>query len=158
MISTAFVLEDDLNLATILVRNLLEVFEEVHHFTYLHDLQAYRASVAECPALVWADLKLPGSTVPEVFGELREVRGCCPDAIIVVMTGMPDSSVRQQAKEAGADEVVTKPIQMSVLDMVRLIFVGAINAMQRGSSSSQRVLGSICSMVIRCMHTHLHAP
>jgi DNA-binding NarL/FixJ family response regulator len=93
--------------------------------------------------------------VDEAFDETAALRRICPDSIIVVMTGVQHPDITRKAMASGADNVAFKPFQFSILDLARLIVVGAINAMHRGASSSPRILENVCSMALKYFqHRH----
>lgn len=56
------------------------------------------------------DVMLPGISGLEV---LRRVKRACPEAKVVMMTGLPHAEVRLQARQGGACGFVTKPFDFS---------------------------------------------
>ncbi len=145
----ALIFEDDLLLASLITEALSHICDSVMHFATLRDLQDHRSTLTECPGLVWMDLRAHGNTVSEALAETRAVRECCQNSIIVVMTGMPMNDVRDAAFDAGADVVEGKPFHVSILYLARVIAIGALKAMERGSSDSVRVLENVVSMAIK---------
>ncbi len=146
---TAEVFEDDPLLARLICEALSEICDSVHHSLTLADFHAHRKSLTDCPGLVWMDLRAPGNTIAQAFAETHAARVACPNSIIVVMSGLPMPEIREQALAAGADAVETKPFKTSVLDIARIVAIGALNAMERGASSSPRILTNMASMACK---------
>jgi len=151
---TALLIEDDEILAKLLIEKLLEVCTSVKHCATLLEAQEYRATLPQCPGLVWQDARLPGSEVDDSFAETRAIREACPDSIIVYFTGMHVPGLVQKAFAAGADNVSFKPSMFNPIDLVRLIGVAAFNAMDRGSSNSIQILENVCSMAAKYFMPH----
>ena len=63
----------------------------------------------ERPRLVIADFMMPGMTGLELCRRARAESGHALS--FVLLTGMDDEQTRRQAREAGADAVVTKPFE-----------------------------------------------
>jgi DNA-binding NarL/FixJ family response regulator len=57
----------------------------------------------DCTDLILVDCELPGRDLPDL---LRLVRGMCPDAMIIALSGRVDA--RQRAHKAGVDAFVSK--------------------------------------------------
>ncbi len=146
---TALVFEDDVLLSQLICEALRQICGDVRHFLTLRELHEHRLTLTECPGLVWMDLLAKDNTVTDALAETRAIRDCCPNSIIVVMTGVSLSEIQEMAMEAGADAVARKPLPITILDLARLIAVGAINAMQRGASDSPKVLQNVCSMACK---------
>ena len=69
------------------------------------------------PSVVILDLKLPDSSD---LGLLRRVRALAPACRIVLMTAHGTAEVLDEARRAGAFDVLTKPFEMSrVVNIVR---------------------------------------
>ncbi len=145
----ACLFEDDIALARLIEASLSEICKSVHHSETLADFKSHRASLSQCPGLVWMDVRAPGNTPQEVFDEIRDIRECCPHAIIVVVSGMPTAEAYEFAMAAGADYFESKPFKISALAFARIIGVGAINAMERGSSDALTILQNVCSMACK---------
>lgn len=143
------VFEDERALGRVIADALSPICDSVLHFVSLWDFQSHRATLRDCPDLIWMDLRAHDSTIDEAFLEMMAIRDSCPNSIIVVMTGVPEAGIHAKAMAAGADAVAKKPFKITPLDLARLIAVGAINAMQRGASDSPKVLQSVCSMACR---------
>jgi CheY-like chemotaxis protein len=69
----------------------------------------------EVPDVAVIDLRMPGMDGLELC---RKIRGLAPLSRrlpLVVLTGMDDEDTRQAALDAGADEVLAKPVTRTVL-------------------------------------------
>jgi two-component system response regulator ResD len=69
----------------------------------------------EIPDVAVIDLRMPGMDGLELC---RKIRGLAPrgnDLPVVVLTGMDDDEARLAAIEAGADEVLVKPVMRTML-------------------------------------------
>jgi len=62
--------------------------------------------------IAFMDIKLPGMNGVQ---SLQEILGFQPDARIVMMTGFSEASLLDQARKAGAMEVLRKPFRMREL-------------------------------------------
>lgn len=149
MSDDAIIFEDDLLLARLITGSLSQIFRSVKHFETLAAIHEHRATLSDCPVLIWMDVRAPGNTPEQVFAEIRTMREQCPNSIIVVMSGMPLDELRQSAMDAGADEVAFKPFRTTALDLARVIAVGAINAMHRTGTNNPKVLDNVRNMAIR---------
>ncbi len=66
--------------------------------------------------LLIADYLLPGITGLEL---MTKIKRRCPDLKVILITGIPDTRVRRQVAEAGADAFFIKPIEMpDLLDAI----------------------------------------
>lgn len=62
------------------------------------------------------DIKLPGQNGVD---SLTEIRAFCPGAQVVMMTGYSESSLLEQARRAGAVDILRKPFRLK--EMFRII-------------------------------------
>jgi DNA-binding NtrC family response regulator len=62
---------------------------------------------------VLLDVRLPDGSGLDWIGELRDV---CPGLVIIVMTGHGDVPLAVEAMRRGADQFVTKPVNMAEID------------------------------------------
>jgi CheY-like chemotaxis protein len=85
----------------------------------------------EIPDVAVIDLRMPGMDGVELCRKIRGLASRAGDLPVVVLTGMDDDEARQAAIEAGADEVLTKPVMRTLLQE-RLIRVRAAVAGGRG--------------------------
>jgi DNA-binding response OmpR family regulator len=68
----------------------------------------------ERPAVTLADLLMPGMSGLELCIRVRDVAALSGMGFVLV-TGMDEEDTRRRAREAGADDVVTKPFDRSDL-------------------------------------------
>ncbi|MDH3998639.1 MAG: response regulator [Desulfuromonadales bacterium] len=59
--------------------------------------------------IAFMDIKLPGKNGVE---SLAEIRGFCPDARVVMMTGFSEAALLDTARKAGAVDVLRKPFRL----------------------------------------------
>ncbi len=80
--------------------------------------EAVHAAAREAPRLVFLDIDMPVLDGIEACRQMRAVPAMA-DAKIVMLTASAEDSARSRAKEAGADEFLTKPF--SPLALLRLV-------------------------------------
>lgn len=76
--------------------------------------------------IAFMDIKLPGKNGVE---SLVEIRGFCPDAYVVMMTGFSEATLLDKARKAGAVDVLRKPFRLKEM-------FGYIENLQNDSSPS----------------------
>lgn len=59
--------------------------------------------------IAFIDIKLPGKNGVE---SLAEIRGFCPAAKVVMMTGFSEASLLEKARDAGAIDILRKPFRL----------------------------------------------
>jgi two-component system, NtrC family, response regulator AtoC len=64
------------------------------------------------PALVLLDYKMPGKSGVEV---LKEIKAFDHRIVVVMVTAMKDTDTFREAKEAGATDYITKPVDLNYL-------------------------------------------
>ena len=69
-----------------------------------------------CPDLILLDLNMPRLDGLATAQKIRELRGVCGDVPIVAVTAFDTYGMREAALEAGCDDYLTKPIDISDLD------------------------------------------
>jgi excisionase family DNA binding protein len=72
--------------------------------------------------LVLLDLIMPGISGVETFRQLHEIR---PELPVVIVTGYPDSDLMSRALEIGPFTMINKPIDITQLQKVVDVIVGA---------------------------------
>ena len=78
--------------------------------------KAMEAVKRERPDLVLLDVKLGwGKDGIEVLKEIKEVE---PKTRVIMMTGVAEEDVAEEAKRLGADDYITKPFSLSYLERV----------------------------------------
>lgn len=75
--------------------------------------------------IAFMDIKLPGKNGVE---SLAEIRGFCPAAHIVMMTGFSEATLLDKARQAGAVDILRKPFRLKEM-------FGHIDKLQQESSS-----------------------
>lgn len=70
--------------------------------------EALEATEMEMPDLVLLDIRMPGKGGLDT---LRELKALHPDLAAIVLTGLHDRALAEQAKAEGAAGFITKPIQ-----------------------------------------------
>lgn len=104
-LGVAVVVEDDHDVRNLLEGMLSRIGFEVH--TAVDGVSGLETVKAIQPALVTLDVGLPDMDGVEV---LRRMRGLS-DAYIVMLTGRTGEAEILNAKDAGADEYITKPFR-----------------------------------------------
>ena len=59
--------------------------------------------------IAFMDIKLPGKNGVE---SLAEIRGFCPTAHVVMMTGFSEATMLDKARQAGAVDILRKPFRL----------------------------------------------
>ena len=112
---TALLVDDDDELAHVLVRALERSGFDVHRARTGTDAMGLLAHVARLDAAI-VDLVLPGVGGIEVA---RRVRAAFPACRIVALTGLSDATVERAFIDAGADTFLSKPVELQhLLDAV----------------------------------------
>jgi CheY-like chemotaxis protein len=62
--------------------------------------------------LLLSDINMPGMTGLELLGRAKALR---PDLPVIMITAYADAETRRRARDAGADDLVPKPIDFAVL-------------------------------------------
>ena len=62
-----------------------------------------------CYDIAFMDIKLPGKNGVE---SLAEIKGFCPAARVVMMTGFSEAALLDEARRAGAVDVLRKPFRL----------------------------------------------
>lgn len=87
-----------------------------HHVRVVHDGESALESVInEVPELIFLDIGLPGMSGYEVARQFRE-KPWGSNAVLVALTGWGQEDDRRQAKEAGFDHHMVKPVDLDLLN------------------------------------------
>lgn len=86
--------------------------------------EAIRKFQALCYDIAFMDIKLPGKNGVE---SLAEIRGFCPAAHVVMMTGFSEAALLDKARQAGAVDILRKPFRLKEM-------FGHIDKLQQDSS------------------------
>ena len=70
------------------------------------------------PRIVLLDIKMRGMDGIET---LKEIKAIDKDIIVIMVTGEKDDDVVKKAREAGADDYITKPLSLEYLEKVVLL-------------------------------------
>lgn len=62
-----------------------------------------------CYDITFMDIKLPGKNGVE---SLTEIKGFCPAARVVMMTGFSEAALLDRARQAGALDILRKPFRL----------------------------------------------
>ena len=71
--------------------------------------EAIRKFRSLCYDIAFMDIKLPGKNGVE---SLAEIRGFCPTARVVMMTGFSEAALLDRARQAGAIDILRKPFRL----------------------------------------------
>jgi CheY-like chemotaxis protein len=66
----------------------------------------------QSPALIFSDINMPGMTGLEMLPKMKEMR---PDVPVIMITAYGDPETERKAIERGAEGLLTKPIDFSLL-------------------------------------------
>jgi len=112
------VADDDLSSRTLLAEALSRAG---HHVVAVSDgLAALERGRAETFAVAILDVELPSLDGPSVARQLRALR---QELVILAVTGHAEADVHERCRQAGADEILVKPVPLDVLRgaIVRLV-------------------------------------
>jgi CheY-like chemotaxis protein len=77
------------------------------------DALARVASTTEpLPTLILSDINMPGMTGLEMLPKMKEMR---PDVPVIMITAYGDAETKRKAIESGAEGLLTKPIDFTLL-------------------------------------------
>ena len=79
--------------------------------------------------LGFMDIKLPGKNGVESLAEIREF---CPGAQVVMMTGYSESALLEQARQAGAVDILRKPFRLKEM-------FGIIDRFSKGAAGREKL-------------------
>ena len=108
------VVVDDARAAVYTLARLLETMGQEVRTAY-DAATALGLIQAERPDLVISDLAMPNMNGYELARRLRE-DPACSGLVLVALTGYGQESNRRQAKEAGFDYYLVKPVSLDVLE------------------------------------------
>lgn len=87
-------------------------------FTALNGEAALSIVQAEKPHIVLLDIIMPGMTGIET---LKEIKKTTPSTGVVMITAVTDEAMGNQALELGADDFITKPVDLDYLETVLMV-------------------------------------
>ena len=101
-----------------------------HRCTVAEDgAEAWRRYQAELPDVVITDWQMPGMDGTELAQAIRS-HGGAPYAYVVVLTGAADETSARLTMEAGADDLLVKPLDIAQLER-KLIAAARVTALHR---------------------------
>ena len=77
-----------------------------------HALERVAGTSEQSPILIFSDINMPGMTGLEM---LPRVKALHPEIPVIMITAYGDAETRRKALEQGASDLVTKPIDFSLL-------------------------------------------
>ncbi len=98
-----------------LVRTVVEEFLECETILATSGAEVVPQALAHRPALILLDLSLPDLDGFEVAAELRRHPALAATAIIAI-TGLTSATEIRRAQEAGCDDVIGKPFDITALE------------------------------------------
>ena len=128
-------------------RKILVVDDEIGIVSFLNDFfvrkgydvlqatdakRAVQAVKKESPDLVLLDIKLGrGKSGIDVLREIKEIK---PRQRVIMMTGVTDKKIMQEAFRIGADDYITKPFSLQYLERVVALKILTLEIEQIGES------------------------
>src|ERR1700686_2180803 len=70
------------------------------------------STIEQSPILIFSDINMPGMTGLEMLPKVKELR---PDVPVIMVTAYGDADTKRKAIESGADGLLTKPIDFTLL-------------------------------------------
>jgi len=104
------IIDDEQEFASTLSKRL--VFRGFDSLAVFHAEHALSSIAEEHPEVVLLDLGLEGISGMDM---LRAIRASGTDCVVIVLTGVADDHVFREAGEAGAADVLIKPIDIDLL-------------------------------------------
>ena len=89
-----------------------------HVITAQNGPEALELIDAEQPNLMLLDIRMPGQNGIEV---LREAKAKDPELSVIMVTAVAEKNIAKAALESGADDYVTKPIDLDYLQTTILV-------------------------------------
>ena len=108
---------DDEGQAVKLMKTELERWD-YHVITATNGPEALELVDAEQPHLMLLDIRMPGQSGIEI---LREAKARDPELSVIMVTAVTEKNVAKAALESGADDYVTKPINLDYLQTTIMV-------------------------------------
>lgn len=123
--------EDSDSLVKVISHIMDGLFESIIHAGTMEGALAHIAT--ETPDVIWLDLVLPDSTDADAtMSRIPRFRLSCPDATIVVMSGMDGPAVKNRCIALGADAFLSKAAPIRAAQIIGLLASGCLNRIQGG--------------------------
>jgi len=107
-------IEDDREIAELVAEELIDRGYEVH--VAYGGQEGYSAILRISPDLVLSDLMMPAMSGFDILERLAAAEPRFSDTPFIFLTGLTDSEVERKARQLGADDLITKPVDFDVLD------------------------------------------
>ena len=110
--------------------NFVKSFFETRGFrvsTALNGDEAMLRLAVEKPDIVILDVMMRRAT--EGLEYLPKIKAALPSAKVIMVTGVDDDDIVQEAKKAGADDYITKPLILEYLENTVLAKIKTLNEM-----------------------------
>lgn len=111
--SRILIVDDEVKACDLLKRILETDENEYEVMTSNSGMDALKKVKSFTPTLILLDIKMPGMDGLEV---LRQVRKFDKDVGIILLTAIVDKDVADEAFRMGADDYISKPVQVSFLE------------------------------------------
>jgi two-component system NtrC family response regulator len=118
---TLLIVDDDASVCEVLSRFFASLGFHTLTAQSGHDALALLDDARELDYLL-LDLRMPDVSGMEVLKQAKERR---PDLKIVIVTGLEDRDITEEAIRCGASDVVTKPVAFTDRDWARAFFTPA---------------------------------
>lgn len=113
LLSKILIVDDEVKACKLLKRILKTGKNEYEVMTSHSGLDALEKAKSFKPTLILLDIKMPEMDGLEV---LKQIRNFDKDVGIVMLTAIIDEDVANEAFRMGADDYITKPVQVSFLE------------------------------------------
>ncbi|OEU45452.1 MAG: hypothetical protein BBJ60_03615 [Desulfobacterales bacterium S7086C20] len=131
MKETVLLVDDEEGIRNVLSISLADAGYEVH--TAESAVKALEIFRKLSPAIVLADIKMPGVDGMELLRKVKEERH---DTEVIMITGYGDLDLAARSKELEATDFVTKPISQEALEIALERAQERIRARQRDKAGS----------------------
>ncbi len=131
MKETVLLVDDEEGIRNVLSISLADAGYEVH--TAESAVKALEIFRKLSPAIVLADIKMPGVDGMELLRKVKEERH---DTEVIMITGYGDLDLAARSKELEATDFVTKPISQDALEIALERAQERIRARQRDKAGS----------------------
>ncbi len=124
---------DDSNVNRLLMTSIIEL-EDVKITTAADGAQALTCVKEEPPCLIFLDVMMMGMNGFEVLRRLKS-DAATADIPVIMVTGLDDHESRRRALKAGADDVLTKPVNFEdILAWVRRVLTSSQSDVSEGDT------------------------
>lgn len=128
------VIEDNLIYARLVERYLTGLADKI---VIVESWDAAEPHLAGNPNIIWIDLLVPGYDESHALRKVTEVRAVHHEAIILVVSGIPDPTLFERAIAAGADAFMDKLSVASENQIISLLILATMRAKERGIDTAK---------------------